>query len=82
MMNYRDRRCPHCGRTTGLYTLNGYVAVKNTYDFQGNFVDESFDNATHRSGKRMYCQTCDKYVCNIKDYDRLFGEKKEGKSNG
>ena len=65
-------RCPHCGRTNGLYTKYAYKNVKSFYGFDGKYQEENFDTAYQEGGKRMYCQVCDKYVCNIDDYEKRF----------
>lgn len=77
-MNYRDRRCPHCGRTNGLYTKSRYENVVDNYDYDGNHEGEHFDNALRSGGKTFYCKVCDKIVCrSVKQYDKLYGSKAE-----
>lgn len=73
-MHYRERRCPHCGRTNGLYTKYSYKNVKSFYGFDGKYQEENFDGSYPEGGKRMYCQVCDKYVCSIDDYKKRFPE--------
>jgi len=75
-MDYRDRRCPHCGRTNGLYTKYTYKNVRDCYDFEGNMVGESFDDAQKVGGITFYCQVCDRVVCRDHDqYKRIYGLK-------
>lgn len=71
-MHYRERRCPHCGRTNGLYTKYSYKNVKSFYGFDGKYQEENLDEAYPEGGKRMYCQVCGEYVCNIDDYKKRF----------
>ena len=71
-MHYRERRYPHCGSTNGLYTLNSYYNVIERYDFNGDFKSESFYRAAHKSGRMMYCSACDKFVCKLTDFEKLY----------
>lgn len=71
-MHYRERRCPHCGRTNGLYTKYSYKNVKSFYGFDGRHQEENFDGAYPEGGKKMYCQVCGEYVCKIDDYKKRF----------
>jgi len=70
--DYRERRCPHCGRTNGLYAKYSLRDVKNFYDFNGN-IEENMDFAYKDGGKRLYCQVCDNFVCNEEDYQKIYG---------
>lgn len=81
-MHYRERRCPHCGRTNGLYTKNTYRNVRDFYDFQGNMVEENLDDAHKEVGKRFYCEVCGKIVCkNEEEYNQMYGNQ-TGKNLG
>lgn len=71
-MHYRERRCPHCGRTNGLYSKYTYRNVKGIYDFNGEFIEENFDSATYEGGKNLYCLVCGKFVCKAKDYANIY----------
>ena len=66
---YKERRCPHCGRTNGLYAKYAYRDVKMFYNFDGN-VEENMDESYKDGGKRLYCRVCDKYVCKEEDYNK------------
>lgn len=74
-MNYRDRRCPYCGRTTGLYTLEyiyNTVTALALYGFDGHSKGECFQNANKEGGDKMYCQACGEYICRKADYEKLY----------
>lgn len=71
-MHYREHRCPHCGRTSGLYTKVVYQDVKRFYNFDGEYVEENFDTAYTTGGKNMYCEVCDKFVCKTVDFNDKF----------
>lgn len=72
-MNYRDRRCPYCGRTNGLYTLE-YMqkTVKTLYGFDGRSEGECLRDDNKEGGDKMYCQACGEYICRKADYEKLY----------
>lgn len=72
-MNYRKRRCPHCGRTNGLYQKMQYKNIETLYDFSGNNTEDNMDNVEIVAGKKLYCQVCGRFVCKAADYKAIYG---------
>lgn len=45
------------------YSLNG---LRRYYDFDG-LCEDNMDNAYQRGGNILYCQNCDRKICNVED---------------
>ena len=80
-MHYRERRCPHCGRTNGLVSKYFVEDVRTYYDFNGNKREDCMDDSEKIGGKNLHCQVCERFVCKEEDYQDIYGQVNEDLSN-